>query len=217
MKAAGPHARAAPVVLVWHWPSLVKIEGLWASDQDVTCSWIATLFALRSHITTRCSFSEPHTNPRIGQGLLPCSFLVVQLLPLKQGPSPLSAFLSQQRFFLGPCLPSYIFLQSVWWKFPLNSSYYFPAGSVAKNLLANAGDTGDVGSIPVSGRSPGGSHVFSCLEKPMDRGDWWATVCGVTKSQALLSMGKTHTHTHTHTPLLILIFPKKSVPLSQLS
>ena len=38
---------------------------------------------------------------------------------------------------------------------------------------------------------------YSCLENSMDRGAWWATVCGVTKSQAWLSTC-THTHTHTH-------------------
>ena len=46
----------------------------------------------------------------------------------------------------------------------------FPDDSVVKNLLANAGDTGDAGSIPGSGRSPGvgnGSPLqYSCLEKP---------------------------------------------------
>ena len=133
------------------------------------------------------SFSEPHTDPNIGQGL-PCSFSVVQLLPLQQGPSPLSAFfLSQHSFSLGPCLPSYIFLQSVRWKFPLNPFYYFPGGSVAKNLPANAGDTGDVGSIPGSGRSPEGRNgnplQYSCQDNPMDRGTWQTAIHGVAKSQ----------------------------------
>ena len=53
-----------------------------------------------------------------------------------------------------------------------------------KNLPANAGDEG---SIPESERSPGeGNGIplqYSCLENPMDRGAWQATVCGVTKSQ----------------------------------
>ena len=44
--------------------------------------------------------------------------------------------------------------------------------------------------IPGSGRSPGGGHgnplQYSCLENPMDRGTWWATVHRVTKNQALL-------------------------------
>ena len=47
---------------------------------------------------------------------------------------------------------------------------------MAKNPPANAGDTGDSGSIPGSGRSPGGGNgnplQYSCLGNPMDRGDW---------------------------------------------
>ena len=63
----------------------------------------------------------------------------------------------------------------------------FPGGSVVKNLLAKEGDTGDTSSIPVSGRSPGGGSgnplQYSCLENPMNRGAWQATVHRVTKSQ----------------------------------
>ena len=51
----------------------------------------------------------------------------------------------------------------------------FPGGSVVKDLPANAGDSG---SIPGSGRSPGGGHgsplQYSCLENPLDGGAWWA-------------------------------------------
>ena len=57
---------------------------------------------------------------------------------------------------------------------------------VVKNLPANAGDLRDSGSIPGLGRSPGKVHgntpQYSCLENPMDRGAWWATVHGVTES-----------------------------------
>ena len=63
----------------------------------------------------------------------------------------------------------------------------FPGGSVVKNLPANAGLTGGVGSSPWLGRSPGGGNgnplQYSCLGNPMDRGAWQATVHGVTKSQ----------------------------------
>ena len=62
---------------------------------------------------------------------------------------------------------------------------------VAKNSPANAGDARDVGLIPGSGRSPGegnGNPVqYSCLENPMDRGTWLATVHGVAKGQTRLS------------------------------
>ena len=60
-------------------------------------------------------------------------------------------------------------------------------GSMGKESACNAGDTGDVGSIPGLGRSPGEGHgnpfQYSCLENPMDRGTWWATVYRVAKSQ----------------------------------
>ena len=62
---------------------------------------------------------------------------------------------------------------------------------VVKHLPANTGDVRDVGLIPGLGRSPGGRNVnplkYSCLENPMDRGAWWATVHWVTKSQTQLS------------------------------
>ena len=62
----------------------------------------------------------------------------------------------------------------------------FPGGSVVENLPANEGDTGHLGLIPGSGRSPGGGNgdpfQYSCLENPMDRGAWWDTVHGVTES-----------------------------------
>ena len=53
-------------------------------------------------------------------------------------------------------------------------------------------NVGDSGSIPVSGRSPGGGHgnplQYSCLENPMDRGAWWAmSMHGAAKSQPQLS------------------------------
>ena len=56
----------------------------------------------------------------------------------------------------------------------------FPGDSVVKNPPVNAGDIGDVGSIPGLGRSPGGENgnplQYSCLENPIDRGAWWARV-----------------------------------------
>ena len=64
-------------------------------------------------------------------------------------------------------------------------------GTVVKSLPANVGDTGDAGSIPGLGRSPGvgkGSPLqYSCLENSVDRGAWQATVCKVPKSQKRLS------------------------------
>ena len=65
-------------------------------------------------------------------------------------------------------------------------------GSAGKESTCSAADTGDVGSIFGSEGSPGGGNgnplPYSCLEKKsMDRGTWWATVCGVTKSWTQLS------------------------------
>ena len=60
----------------------------------------------------------------------------------------------------------------------------FPGRSAVKKPPASARD---VGSIPGLGRSPGGGHgnplQYSCLENPMDREAWWATVHGVANSQ----------------------------------
>ena len=63
-----------------------------------------------------------------------------------------------------------------------------PGGPVIKNPRiqeANAGDAGDMGSIPGSGRSLGRGNgnplQYFCLGNAMDRGAWWATVHGVTK------------------------------------
>ena len=57
---------------------------------------------------------------------------------------------------------------------------------VVKNLPASAGDVRDSGSIPGSERSPGEGNgyplQYSCLENPMDRGAWQATVLGITES-----------------------------------
>ena len=58
---------------------------------------------------------------------------------------------------------------------------------VVKNPPANEGDIKVAGSIPESGRSPGGGHgnllQYSCLENPMDRGAGQATVHGIAKHQ----------------------------------
>ena len=64
----------------------------------------------------------------------------------------------------------------------------FPGDSDSK---ASAYSTGDLGSIPGSGRSPGEGNgnppQYSCLENPTDGGAWWDTVHGVAKSRTQLS------------------------------
>ena len=81
---------------------------------------------------------------------------------------------------------------------------------MVKNPPVNADDTRDVGSIPWSGRSTGGGNgnpvQYSCLENPMDRGAWQATVHGVVKSQMQLS-----THMHTHSNVLSMTITLSTV------
>ena len=59
----------------------------------------------------------------------------------------------------------------------------FPGGSHSQESTCHAGNPG---SIPGSGRTPGGRHgnplQYACLENPMDGGAWWATVPRVKKS-----------------------------------
>ena len=75
----------------------------------------------------------------------------------------------------------------------------FPGGSMLKNPPANAGVLRDAGSIPGLGGSPRGGHgsslQYSCLENPMDREAWWATVHGVIESGSV-------EHTHLSYPSL---------------
>ena len=79
--------------------------------------------------------------------------------------------------------------------------------------------------IPGLGRSPGGGNSnllqYSCLESPMDRGAWWATVHGVTKSQIRVSIHTSHTlRVHAHSLMYLLgLNPEQSgfSPLSAFS
>ena len=72
----------------------------------------------------------------------------------------------------------------------MNLSFFtvlgFPGGSGSKASACNAGD---LGSIPELGRSPGEGNgyppQYSCLENPMDRGNWQAVVHGVTESDMM--------------------------------
>ena len=72
----------------------------------------------------------------------------------------------------------------------------FPDGSEGKESTCNVGD---LGSVPGLERSPGGGHgdplQYSCLENPMGRGAWWATVHRVTKSQTQLRDSTQHSNT----------------------
>ena len=91
-----------------------------------------------------------------------------------------------------------------------NQVTYFSGGTVVKNLPANARDTKDSGSIPGSGRSPregnGNQLQYSCLENPMDRGAWWATVHGGCKSQTRLKRLSSSSSHFWHVQFQIILF-----------
>ena len=76
---------------------------------------------------------------------------------------------------------------------------WWPSG---KESTRNAGDTVDSGSIPGSGRSPGGGHgnplQYFCVENPGDKRAWWATVHRVAKSQTGLKSEHAHIHVYIH-------------------
>ena len=69
----------------------------------------------------------------------------------------------------------------------------------SEESACSAGNSGDAGLIPVSGRSPGGINgnplQYSCLENSMDKGAWQAVVHGLAKSQTQLSDQTTKTIT----------------------
>ena len=73
-------------------------------------------------------------------------------------------------------------------------------GASGEEPPASAGDTRDMGSIPGSGRSPGGGNgnplQYSCLENPMDRGAWRATVHGVAELDTTEATELACTHLH---------------------
>ena len=74
--------------------------------------------------------------------------------------------------------------------FPLKARVASHVALVVKNPPTNSGDIRDTSLIPGSGRSPGEGHSnplqYSCLENPMDRVVWWATVHSIAKSQTRL-------------------------------
>ena len=94
-------------------------------------------------------------------------------------------------------------------------SRYVGASQVAllvKNPPANAGDERDTGSIPGSGRSPGGGHgnppQGSCLENTMDRGAWWTIIPRLSKESDKTEVTQyTGTHSSRYLGALHSIFP----------
>ena len=80
---------------------------------------------------------------------------------------------------------------------------FYTTSSNGKESACNAGDQGLITGLGrSSGEGNGNPLQYSYLENFMDRGAWWATVCGVAKSWTRLSSSLAHTHTHTHTHTL---------------
>ena len=86
------------------------------------------------------------------------------------------------------------FVRSHWQMGPALNG--LPQWLSSKESTCNTEDSGEVSSIPGSGRSPGGEHgnpfQYSCLENPMDRGVWQSTVHGAAKSQIPLKQLSMH-------------------------
>ena len=98
----------------------------------------------------------------------------------------------------------------------------FPGGSAVKNQPANA-DVRDAGSIPGLGRSPAGGHSnplqYSCLENPMDRGAWQATVHRVAQSWTRLkrlSMAQIYERTWITMPQMRVLWRYRSATIFSL-
>ena len=94
-------------------------------------------------------------------------------------------------------------MQQIECSFIIYCSLPFGTGASLVTLVKSPlATTGDAGSIPGSGRSPGEGNgnplQYSCLENSIDKGDWWATGHRVTKELDTTEHAHTHTHTHTH-------------------
>ena len=122
------------------------------------------------------------------------------ILASRPGIEPTPHALESEVLTTGPPRKSLTISLLLFLPFPVFDKWTSQVVLVVKNPLANAGDLRGAGLSPGSGRSPGGGHgntlQDSCLENPMDRGAWQATVYEVAKSWTRLSM---HTHTHTYT------------------
>ena len=93
------------------------------------------------------------------------------------------------------------------------------AGTVVKNLPANAGDTGDTDSVPRSGRSPGGGHgnslQYSCQENPMDRNLVGYSPQGPCGRKESYTTEQQNTHTPPWTSTLLGRRGNKMLPKEQ--
>ena len=133
-----------------------------------------------------CSWDSPGKNTGVGcHALLQGIFLIQKLNPHLLHLTALAG-----RFFTTSTKITWTVFKLLEMRGPdpMYLILIFPGGSVGKESACNVGD---MSLIPGLGRSPGEGNCNplknSCLENSMDRGDWWATVHGVTKSWTQLS------------------------------
>ena len=101
-------------------------------------------------------------------------------------------------------MPSFVYMQlqapTVFQKWPALMKLWLPRWLSSKESACNAGDARNVSSIPGSGISPGGGHgnplQHSCLENPVDRAAWWATVHEVAELDMTEAAESTHSEAH---------------------
>ena len=152
-------------------------------------------FHVYSKVNQFYMHTRAHTHTRTHTGLLFFKFFhctghyrVLSRVPY----STIYMSIPISQFILLPFSPVTIYFLYPWFYFCFVG---FPDDSAVKKSACN---TGDAGSILGSGRSPGGGHgnplQYSCQENPIDRGAWWATVYGVSKSQIQLKGLNTHAH-----------------------
>ena len=133
-----------------------------------------------------CPWNSPGKNTAVGcHSLLQGIFLTQESNPhLLTSPALACGFFTTSSTWEAHIYIIRLLLLCVW----ATEKRDFPDGSVVKNLPANAGDAG---LVPGLGRCPGEGHgnplQYSCLENPLDRGNWWATVHEITKSRTWLS------------------------------
>ena len=94
-----------------------------------------------------------------------------------------------------------------------------PQWHSGKESTCNAGDTGDASSMSGLGRCPSGGNgnplQYSCLENPMDRGDWQGTVRGVAKESDSVACFMNSQSLHQHPPRghILSVFCRVSLPV----
>ena len=141
------------------------------------------------------SFSVPSSKTKKRKPILVPRALPVQNRQLNKRPCLFPRCLGQEA--CSPKIALWLFFSHLWDLSLFILYCRLPRWLSGKESTCNAETTGHSGSVPVSGRSPGGGHdntlQCSCLEIPMDRGAWQATVHGVAKSQTGLKWLSTHT------------------------